>query len=463
MLPMVGLLVAAMTQVTPVAAQEELSSVVEVQETASAEAQREAAAREAEAQAEETSETTEAPETEIRGWATIQGLGKVYITDEGLFTGLQEIDGTLYLFDDNGALCTDNQWVETERGWVFVNAQGEVYRDQLIYFGPDVKQETEKDTALKTPLREEETILADAASEVDLPLADDNRLEREESESASDAEEASQTVTFGPQVAYYLDHDGSIATGFRQVQDELMYFNEDGTRNHANQWVETERGRVFVNADGVVYTNQFITFGSDTSYYVGEDGAVISGMVEADGTVYRMTGEEGQRLIESSAYEYEGKDYFADAEGYPYRDRIVTVDGKDYYYGEDGAKVCEDFTMGDYEYSVDSASGEILSVDEIIKEPIAPCLYSLSDFRFQGVVYWSGYKFTYYSQSVLPGSGLRIPGRHVNDAGFVADGDGYIVLANDAPKGTIIPTPFGCYGKVYDRGTSGNHFDVYTR
>lgn len=90
-------------------------------------------------------------------------------------------------------------------------------------------------------------------------------------------------------------------------------------------------------------------------------------------------------------------------------------------------------------------------------------LYSLRDLRFHGVINWGGYKFTYYSQSVLPGGGLRIPGRHVNESGYVADADGYIVLANSAPIGTIIPTPFGYYGKVYDRGTYGNHFDVYTR
>ena len=90
-------------------------------------------------------------------------------------------------------------------------------------------------------------------------------------------------------------------------------------------------------------------------------------------------------------------------------------------------------------------------------------LYSLRDLQFHGVINWNGYKFTYYSQAVLPGNLLRIPGRHVNASGYVADKDGYIVLANNAPKGTVIPTPFGYKGKVYDRGTYGNHFDVYTR
>ena len=88
---------------------------------------------------------------------------------------------------------------------------------------------------------------------------------------------------------------------------------------------------------------------------------------------------------------------------------------------------------------------------------------SLSQFLVQGVVYANGYKFTYYSQSVLPGGGLSIPGRHVNAAGYVCDGEGYIVAASSLPKGTVIATPFGASAKVYDRGTVGNHIDIYIR
>ena len=90
-------------------------------------------------------------------------------------------------------------------------------------------------------------------------------------------------------------------------------------------------------------------------------------------------------------------------------------------------------------------------------------LYDLQTFMFNGVINWQGLKFTYYSQSVLPGGGLEIPGRHVNKDGYVSDGDGYIVLAGSAPKGTVYETPFGYQGKIYDRGTVGNHLDVYIR
>lgn len=93
--------------------------------------------------------------------------------------------------------------------------------------------------------------------------------------------------------------------------------------------------------------------------------------------------------------------------------------------------------------------------------------YSLEDLQFQGVINWNGYKFTFYSQSVLSGGGLNIPGRHINSGGFVVDADGYISLAAayGIPHGTIFATPFGAPGKVYDTCASctQNWLDVYTQ
>lgn len=97
----------------------------------------------------------------------------------------------------------------------------------------------------------------------------------------------------------------------------------------------------------------------------------------------------------------------------------------------------------------------------------SPKLYTLRQFQYHGVIRWGGKKFTYYSQSVLPGYGLKIPGRHVNANGYVADKDGYIVLASNSrvAMGTVIDTPFGSKGKVYDRcpSCSIEWFDVYTK
>lgn len=81
-----------------------------------------------------------------------------------------------------------------------------------------------------------------------------------------------------------------------------------------------------------------------------------------------------------------------------------------------------------------------------------------------GGVYYNtktGLKETWYSQRVLPGGGLKIPGRHVNSEGFVCDQDEYICVASSTyPKGTIIETSRGM-GKVYDSGCKPGILDIY--
>lgn len=80
----------------------------------------------------------------------------------------------------------------------------------------------------------------------------------------------------------------------------------------------------------------------------------------------------------------------------------------------------------------------------------------------KGVVYFNGHRETYYSQKVLPGGGLNIPGRHVASDGTIRDSDGYICVASsDLPWGTVVETSLGP-GKVYDSGCASGTIDIYT-
>lgn len=89
--------------------------------------------------------------------------------------------------------------------------------------------------------------------------------------------------------------------------------------------------------------------------------------------------------------------------------------------------------------------------------------YSARYFKRMGVIRWNGWRWTWYSQRVLPGGGLRIPGRHVDKNGYVCDKKGYICLASSKLKrGKVVKTPFGKKGKVYDSGCAKNILDVYT-
>lgn len=84
--------------------------------------------------------------------------------------------------------------------------------------------------------------------------------------------------------------------------------------------------------------------------------------------------------------------------------------------------------------------------------------------KSKGAIYYNGHKETYYSEKVLPGTSLNIPGRHVANDGTIRDGDGYIAVAANTSylsKGTIVKTSLGP-AKVYDSGCSYGVIDIYT-
>ena len=99
--------------------------------------------------------------------------------------------------------------------------------------------------------------------------------------------------------------------------------------------------------------------------------------------------------------------------------------------------------------------------EEIQESQNIDCYVSSSDFMVQGVIYENGIKYTWYSENVLPGDGLDIPGRHTDYNGYVCDCDGYICVAScDYSYGTILSTPFGM-AKVYDVCPISGIVDVY--
>jgi hypothetical protein len=90
-------------------------------------------------------------------------------------------------------------------------------------------------------------------------------------------------------------------------------------------------------------------------------------------------------------------------------------------------------------------------------------VYSAYEFQMRGVINWGGWTWTYYSENILPGDGLYLPGRHTDSDGYICDGDGYICLASSSLAwGTVVDTPFGRQGKVYDSGCASHILDVYT-
>ena len=133
-----------------------------------------------------------------------------------------------------------------------------------------------------------------------------------------------------------------------------------------------------------------------------------------------------------------------------------------------------DYEDADYESYMDQTKNDTteeffdsVTYSYIYEQYDSYAIYSAKYFCEMGEIYWGGWKWTWYSERVLPGGGLHIPGRYTDDYdGYVRDADGYICLASDDyGRGTVIDTPFGSPGKVYDQisedGRYSGCLDVY--
>lgn len=84
---------------------------------------------------------------------------------------------------------------------------------------------------------------------------------------------------------------------------------------------------------------------------------------------------------------------------------------------------------------------------------------SMPDLRTAGVVYYNGWKFTWYSSNAL--YHYKTSEWRANDLGFWCDSNGYIILASsDLSFGTTVDTPWGV-GIVQDSGCASGTLDCY--
>lgn len=197
---------------------------------------------------------------------------------------------------------------------------------------------------------------------------------------------------------------------------------------------------IIPNNRGVATANEIPTMeASDVMYVpVAKEMEKVSDKV-AD--VSQVTTQEPENVGDESATDQQSESEVYD-DGVYYDEEVYYDEA---YYDDDGNLIPYDGS-GRYNANVSGA------------------WYQGSDFRFDGTYKdESGYSFTWYPESVLPGGGLNIPGRHVNDEGYVCDGDGNLCIASDnLPPGTVVDVPFGTgVGVVYDSGSGYGNLDMY--
>jgi len=265
--------------------------------------------------------------------------GLYYYIDGVPVKGIAEIKGVLYYFDaGTGRLCKKAQWIEQDGKRYFCNAEGILYRNQFIKFGT-IYYYMGNDGSMQTGIVKVNDGRLYYMGEDGTVQKKAQWIERDGKRYFCNAEGIlyqNRFIKFGT-IYYYMGSDGSMQTGIVKANDgRLYYMGEDGTVQKKAQWIEQDGKRYFCNAEGILYQNRFIKFGT-IYYYMGNDGSMQTGIVKAnDGRLYYI-GEDGTVQKKAQWIEQDGKRYFCNAEGVLYRNQFIKFGTIYYYMGSDGS------------------------------------------------------------------------------------------------------------------------------
>ena len=265
------------------------------------------------------------------------GPRRFYMGPDGaVITGIVTAnDGRMYNADDEtGEIIQKAQWIEKNGKRYFSKDDGELYRNQFISFG-----------------YRRYYMGKDAAAMTGVFTANDGKKYA----AKSDGELYRSQFINADGLSYYIDEDGTVSIGIFTASDGNKYYADEKTGAIVKkaQWIEKNGKRYFSNADGMLYRNQFISFGTHR-FYMGPDGAVITGIYEAnDGKLYHAdaTGEVVQK---AQWIEINGKRYFSNSEGILYRNQFISFGSLRYFMGPDGALVIGNFIFEGKKYKTDT-------------------------------------------------------------------------------------------------------------
>ena len=151
---------------------------------------------------------------------------------------------------------------------------------------------------------------------------------------------------------YYIDSDGTIKTGFVQIESDKYYFNEQGIM---------QKGMIEINGQTHIFA---------------EDGKLQYGFVSYNGNTYYTNGDG---VIQTGFIDINGGTYYFNSSGI-LQTGFQTIDGNQYYFGYNGRMVKDTITIGNNEYHF-NASGILEYVRKL------PVYYSQKDGRWAGTTF----------------------------------------------------------------------------
>ena len=182
--------------------------------------------------------------------------------------------------------------METERGWIFPNAQGILYRNRFITFGRDTAYLMGEDGIKKTGL----TRFKGALYPLD-PLS-------------------GKLMKYTP--------------GYHVINGRRYYVRPDGTISDSGHWVEKNGRRYYEKVDGTYFKNQQISFGN-VYYYMDGDGATTSGIHQVGNNYYFYDpARNNERRNVEGVFHWQGNSYYIGSQSAILTNQFVLVDDQGY-------------------------------------------------------------------------------------------------------------------------------------
>ena len=182
---------------------------------------------------------------------------------------------------------------------------------------------------------------------------------------------------------------------FQDNYSKWRYTNDDGNLIDSKGWKTNNQGKHFAHDNGYLYTNQFITFGPEIMYFMGNDGRMIVGKFQDNAKKWRYTNDDGN-LIHSKGWKInnQGK-HFAYGNGYLYTNQFITFGPKVMYFvGYDGLVKTSQFTyMKIATFHPDSNGLISISEYNANKPHIDTMKYAKSILNQVGNSLWGAYKW----------------------------------------------------------------------
>ncbi|MBO4485216.1 MAG: hypothetical protein J5738_07505 [Lachnospiraceae bacterium] len=275
--------------------------------------------------------------TMSEGWHR-GSAGTYYVSDGERVTGLQLIDGTVYLFDEKGnilegpAEADGKIYYATKEGIVkgVAEINGEPY-----YF-------SEEDGVLRRGFYTEKGIAyfrnSHGFAEPGVRTIDDRIYY-----CAEDGELIFGWTEFDEGIRYFRPADYTMATGIEPIEEESYLFDWNGYLQTG--FIRDDEHCYYADENGVLAFGRTKIDGKD--YYLADDGAALNGVTEADNSAWYF--KDNQYCF--GWIEDESGRYYGGVTGL--YTGTHTLDGREYYFEEDYHLARGWITRGESKYYYD--------------------------------------------------------------------------------------------------------------